>query len=178
MANETDALIARSPRIVLIAALDRARAIGVDNDLPWRLPDDLQQFKRRTLNQTLLMGRRTAESLGRALPSRRNLVLTHSGRVPFAQMEPVASLEAALAQTATTLFAIGGASVFEMCLPIADTMVLTHVDTQVARADTWFPEYDAACWQELTRTSHAVDARHLFSFDVVEYRRIGLASAD
>lgn len=178
MAHETDASTARPPRIVVVAAMDRARAIGVDNDLPWRLPDDLQQFKRRTLNQTLLMGRRTAESLGRALPSRRNLVLTHSGRVPFPQMEPVASLDAALARTDTTLFAIGGASVFELCLPLAETMVLTFVDTQVARADTWFPEYDATCWQEIARTSHAADARHAFRFDVVEYRRIGMVAAD
>ena len=178
MAHETNELTSRPPRIVLIAAMDRARAIGVDNDLPWRLPDDLQQFKRRTLNQTLLMGRRTAESLGRALPSRRNLVLTHSGRVPFAQMEPVASLDAALAQAATTLFAIGGASVFELCLPLAEAMVLTFVDTQVARADTWFPEYDTSAWQEIARTSHAVDARHAFSFDVVEYRRIRMVVAD
>ena len=70
-------------RISLVAALDHLRAIGRDNDLPWRLPDDLKRFKALTLGKPVLMGRRTAESLGRALPGRLNLVLTRSGRVPF-----------------------------------------------------------------------------------------------
>lgn len=76
-----------APVLRLVAALDRARGIGRGNELPWRLPDDLQRFKALTLGKPLLMGRRTAESLGRALPGRRNLVLTRSNQVPFAGME-------------------------------------------------------------------------------------------
>ena len=76
-----------SVELVLIAALDRNRAIGRGNALPWHLPDDLKRFKSLTLGKPVLMGRKTAESLGRALPKRRNLVLTRSGQVPFDGME-------------------------------------------------------------------------------------------
>ena len=86
-----------SPALVVIAALDRNRAIGRGNALPWHLPDDLKRFKALTLGKPVLMGRKTAESLGRALPKRRNLVLTRSGRVPFDGMETVASLDEAQA---------------------------------------------------------------------------------
>ena len=82
--------------ISLVAAMDRERAIGIDNGLPWHLPDDLKRFKAMTTGKTVLMGRRTAESLGRALPNRINLVLTRSGRVPFDGMQAVASLEQAM----------------------------------------------------------------------------------
>ena len=78
-------------RLALIAALDRNHAIGRGNALPWHLPDDLRRFKALTLGKPLLMGRKTAQSLGRALPGRRNLVLTRSGQAPFAGMEAVAS---------------------------------------------------------------------------------------
>ncbi|HEY5782376.1 MAG TPA: dihydrofolate reductase, partial [Lysobacter sp.] len=82
--------------LVLVAALDRHGAIGRDNDLPWRLPDDLKRFKALTLGKPVLMGRKTAQSLGRALPGRRNLVLTRSGQVPYEGMQAVASVEEAL----------------------------------------------------------------------------------
>ena len=90
-------MAASQAQVSLIAALDRAYAIGKGNDLPWHLPDDLKRFKALTLGKPVLMGRKTAESLGRALPKRRNLVLTRSGQVPFAGMQAVASLDAALA---------------------------------------------------------------------------------
>src|SRR3954471_4875135 len=114
-------------RLSLVAALDREFAIGKDNGLPWHLPDDLKRFKALTLGKPLLMGRRTAESLGRALPGRRNLVLTRSGAVPHAGMEAVASLEAALRATedAERLCVIGGGEVFEATLPLASRMHLT-----------------------------------------------------
>ena len=83
-------------RISLVAALDRNRGIGRGNELPWRLPDDLKRFKALTLGKPVLMGRRTAESLGRALPGRLNLVLTRSGRVPFEGMQAVASVDEAV----------------------------------------------------------------------------------
>ena len=83
-------------RVSLIAALDRASAIGKGNALPWHLPDDLKRFKALTLGKPVLMGRRTADSLGRALPKRRNLVLTRGSAVPFAGMQAVASLDEAL----------------------------------------------------------------------------------
>ena len=159
----------------LIAAMDRARAIGRGNALPWWLPDDLKRFKALTLGKPVLMGRKTAESLGRALPGRENLVLTRSGRVPFEGMRAVASLEAALAATrnAETLMVIGGGEVYAMALSLASVLHLTEVDTEVEGADAWFPAFAAEDWIETAREHHPADARHACGFDFVEYRRRG-----
>jgi dihydrofolate reductase len=141
--------------------------------LPWHLPDDLKRFKSLTLGHPLLMGRRTAESLGRALPRRRNLVLTRSGRVPFEGMQAVASLDEALVLAgADTLMVIGGGEVFALALPRATRMHLTFVDTVVEGADAWFPAYDESRWREVGRARHTVDARHAFAFDDVDYERV------
>jgi dihydrofolate reductase len=170
-----------SVKLVLIAALDRHRAIGRHNDLPWRLPDDLRRFKAVTLGKPILMGRKTAQSLGRALPGRRNLVLTRSGQVPFGQMEPVASVDQALEMVsrgsdgqAVELCVIGGGEVYALCLPRATGMYLTHVDTVVEDADAFFPAFDPAAWQVLARESHAADARHAHAFEFIDYRRMPL----
>ena len=160
--------------LALIAALDRNFAIGRDNALPWHLPDDLKRFKALTLGKPLLMGRRTAESLGRALPGRRNLVLTRSGRAPFARMEAVASVDLAIAAAeddATELCVIGGGEVYALCLPRATRMHLTHVDTVVAGADAHFPAWDDAQWQVTARQPHAADAKHGLAFVFVDYSR-------
>lgn len=136
------------PSISLIAALDRQRAIGRGNALPWRIPEDLKRFKALTLGKPLLMGRKTAESLGRALPGRLNLVLTRTGQVPFTGMQAVASVEEAVrhAADAGELMVIGGGEVYELALPQASRLYLTHVDTCVEDADTWFPAIDSSQW--------------------------------
>jgi len=165
------------PTLSLIAALDRQRAIGRDNMLPWHLPDDLKRFKALTLGKPVLMGRKTAHSLARALPGRSNLVLTRSGQVPFAGMQPVASLDAALMiaadQGADELCVIGGAQVYALALARAKTLHLTHVETVVEGADTWFPAFDQSQWAVVARSGHGADERHRFGFAFVEYRRIG-----
>jgi dihydrofolate reductase len=163
------------PALALIAALDREFAIGRGNALPWRLPDDLKRFKALTGSAPILMGRRTAESLGRALPGRRNLVLTRGGRVPFAGMEAVASLPDALARSVAdpTLWVIGGGEVYALCLPQAERMHLTHVDTVVAGADAFFPRFDPAHWTIADREPHPADDRHAHAFEFVDYRRAG-----
>jgi len=162
-------------RMTLVAALDRNRSIGRGNAMPWHLPDDFRHFKMLTLGKPVLMGRRTAESLGRALPGRTNLVLTRSGRVPFDGMQAVASLDEAIAiaaaQGAAELCVIGGGEIYALALPRADVLQLTHVDTVVDGADAFFPAWDASQWREMSRTSHAADAKHAHAFDFVEYRR-------
>ena len=157
----------------LLAALDRAHAIGKDGDLPWHLPDDLRRFKALTLGKPVLMGRRTAESLRRALPGRRNLVLTRSGRVPHPGMEAFASLPAALDALAGVPEAcvIGGGAVFAETLPLAARMHLTWVDTAVAGADAFFPPFDPGQWRVVSRVAHAADERHAFAFEFVDYER-------
>ena len=97
--------------VALVAALDRDRAIGRDGTMPWHLPDDLKRFKALTRGHAILMGRKTAEAIGRALPERRNLMLTRSGVAPFAGMEPVAWLDEALARAGDgPLMVIGGSA--------------------------------------------------------------------
>ncbi|WP_187775807.1 dihydrofolate reductase [Luteimonas suaedae] len=166
--------------IALIAALDRDRAIGRGNALPWRLPDDLKRFKALTLGKPVLMGRRTAESLGRALPGRRNLVMTRRARAPFAGMEAIGSLAEAVvraqADPAGTLCVIGGGEIYALALPLATRMSLTHVDTRVEDADAFFPAFDAAQWRVEARESRPADARHAHAFTFVDYvRRDGQA---
>jgi dihydrofolate reductase len=165
-------------RLSLIAALDRDRGIGRGNELPWRLPDDLKRFKALTLGKPVLMGRKTAQSLGRALPGRRNLVLTRSGEVPYAGMQAVASVEAALAiaaeDVAPELCVIGGGEIYTLCLPAATHMHLTHVDTAVADADARFPRFDAEEWRVTAREGHGADERHAFAFEFVDYVRLGM----
>ena len=142
-------------RTTLIAAVDRQQAIGFDNALPWRLPDDLKRFKTLTLGKTVLMGRKTAESLGRALPDRRNLVLTRSGRVPFEGMQAVSSLDEAMALC-------GGHE------------LMTHVDTELPQADAWFPAFDENDWLETASEDHGIDERHVHRFRFADYFRLNL----
>ena len=161
-------------RISLIAALDRNSAIGKGNALPWHLPDDLKRFKALTLGKPILMGRRTAESLGRALPKRRNLVLTRSGAVPYAGMQAVGSLEQAIAIAhgqGEELCVIGGGEVYALALPRATHLHLTLVATAVEGADAFFPRFDSGDWREAARRAHPADAAHAFAFDFVDYER-------
>ena len=157
----------------LLAALDRAFAIGKDGDLPWHLPDDLKRFKALTLGKPVVMGRRTAESLRRALPGRRNLVLTRSGRIPHEGMEPFDSLRAALDSVADAPEAcvIGGCEVFAAALPLATRLHLTWVDTVVESADAFVPPFDAAQWQVVARDPHRADDRHAVAFEFVDSER-------
>ncbi|RZA13038.1 MAG: dihydrofolate reductase [Lysobacteraceae bacterium] len=161
-------------QVALVAALDREFAIGKGNALPWRLPDDLKRFKALTLGKPILMGRRTAESLGRALPGRRNLVLTRGGTVPFGGMDAVASLEQAItlaASDADELCVIGGGEIYALALPHSTRLLLTFVDTIVDGADAFFPRFDPADWRETARSAHAADARHAFAMEFVDYER-------
>ena len=159
--------------LILVAALDREHAIGKGNTLPWHLPADLKRFKALTLGKPLLMGRKTAQSLGRALPGRRNLVLTRSGQVPFDGMEAVPSLDDAIAMARRdgggTLCVIGGGEIYALCLPHATRMHLTHVDTVVDGADAFFPRFDPDGWHVAHREAHAADARHAHAFEFVDY---------
>ena len=170
--------------LALIAALDRDFAIGQGNALPWSLPDDLKRFKALTLGHPVLMGRKTAESLGRTLPGRRNLVLTRAGRVPFDGMEAVGSIDEAIALAADaaaveghgparrpTLMVIGGGEVYAQALPRASRLHLTWVDTRVEGADAWFPRFDPTLWTMTDSEAHAADARHAHAFRFVDYAR-------
>lgn len=161
-------------KLSLIAALDRNHGIGHGNAMPWHLPDDFRHFKALTLGKPILMGRKTAESLGRALPGRTNLVLTRGGQVPFDGMRAVASLDEArdiaAAEGAGELCVIGGGEIYRLLIAQATDLYLTRVDAEVV-ADTHFPEVDPALWREVDSQPHPVDARHAFAFRFVHYLR-------
>ena len=159
-------------RISLIAALDRNRAIGRDGAMPWHLPDDLQRFKALTLGKPVLMGRKTALAIGRALPGRENLVLTRGDAAPFADQQVVHSLDAAIQRAnGDELAVIGGGEVYALALPVATHLHLTFVDTRSEDADAFFPAFDAADWVETAREQRGVDTRHAFARSFVDYAR-------
>jgi dihydrofolate reductase len=164
---------AHRPSISLIVARAQNGVIGRDNALPWRLPSDLRRFKTLTMGKPMLMGRRTFESIGRALPGRVSLVLTRdpTWRAPGAVA--VHSLDEALAQagSAPELVVIGGAELFKLVLPLAERIYLTDVHAAIP-GDTHFPELAPAEWRELEHSAHAADAdhAHAMSFRTLERR--------
>ncbi|MGN6518708.1 MAG: dihydrofolate reductase [Dokdonella sp.] len=160
-------------KISLVAALDRRLAIGRDGAMPWHLPEDLRRFKALTLGRPVLMGRKTALAIGRALPGRDNLVLTRGDEAPYAGQHVVHSLDEAIshARDASELAVIGGGEVYALVLPRATHLHLTWVDTEVAGADAFFPAFDAHDWVETARETHAADARHAFAMTFVDYAR-------
>jgi len=158
--------------VSLIAALDRNFAIGRDGAMPWHLPDDLKRFKQLTLGKPVLMGRKTALAIGRALPGRHNLVLTRGNVAPYEGQQVVASLTAAIAAAqGEELCVIGGGEVYTLALPSATRLHLTWIDTQAVHADAHFPRFDAAHWRETARIDHPADAKHEYSFSFVDYVR-------
>jgi dihydrofolate reductase len=159
--------------VSIIAALADNGVIGRHGALPWHLPDDLRRFKALTMGRPILMGRRTFESISRALPGRRNLVLTRNTRTFPDGIEPVANLAAALARCADAaeLCVIGGAEVYAQTLPLATHLELTRVHLD-ARGDVRFPAIDATQWRELERIEHPADERHEWPMTFVTLERV------
>jgi len=165
--------VCRMPmKISLIAALDRDFAIGRDGAMPWHLPDDLKRFKALTLGKPVLMGRKTARAIGRALPGRMNLVLTRGERAPFDGQAVVHSIDDAIARAGQSeLAVIGGGEVYALALPRATHLHLTWIDTIADGTDAHFPRFDPHDWVETAREHHAADAKHAFAMDFVDYAR-------
>jgi dihydrofolate reductase len=156
--------------ITLVVAIDAQRGIGVDNTLPWHLPEDLAHFKRVTLGHPIIMGRKTFDSIGRPLPKRRNIVVTRSRDWRHEGVESAASLDEAIALVGEEPASIiGGAQVFNEAMPLADRMIVTHIDA-VYRCDTFFPEIDPALWTVTAREDHRSADGLAYSF--VTYERI------
>lgn len=160
--------------ISIIAAVAKNGVIGVDNDLPWRLPDDLAYFKKITIDKPIIMGRKTWESLNGALPNRTNIVISSTpsyqaeGAVVLPNMQ--SALEIANSKQATQAMVIGGAMLFAEALPLAQNCYLTEVNTEIA-GDVYFPEFDRNEWIEVSRRHHPADERHAYDFDFVHLLR-------
>ena len=157
--------------ITIIAAVARNRAIGFDNKLIYWLPNDLKRFKQLTTGHTIIMGRRTFESLPKgALPNRRNVVLSRTTN-DFPGCDTYVSLSEALAHCSADedVYIIGGASVYRQAMSVADRLCLTEIDDTPAEGDTFFPDYSD--WREVWREDHQADDRHAHSYSFVDYVR-------
>jgi dihydrofolate reductase len=152
----------------LVVAVARNGVIGRDNRLPWRLPDDLAYFKRVTMGHPVVMGRRTWQSIGRPLPGRQNIVVSRNRSLQAPGCTVVGSLEEAwkAAGDAEEVSVIGGTTLFEETLPIADRIHLTEVEAEV-EGDTFFPPFDRGEWTEREVERHPADARHEYPFRIV-----------
>jgi dihydrofolate reductase len=156
----------------LVVAMARNRVIGRDNALPWRLPADLAHFKRVTLGHPIVMGRRTFESIGKALPGRKNIVLSHDASFVAPGCTVVTSLEEAwkAAGDADEVSIIGGTSLFRESLPVADIIHLTEVEADVP-GDTYFPPFDRGEWDETEVSRHPADERHAYPMRILRLER-------
>ena len=160
--------------ISFVVAVAENGVIGAQGELPWgRLPADLQHFKRLTLGRPVVMGRRTYDSLGRALPQRPNIVVTRQPGWAAPGCETAASVPAALArarQLAEEVCVIGGGEIYREALPAADVIYLTEVH-HAFEGDAFFPPLPPAEWREETRERHEADERHAYAYSFVTLRR-------
>ena len=156
----------------LVVAMARNRVIGRDNALPWRLPADMAHFKKVTMGHPIVMGRRTYQSIGKALPGRKNIVVTRDPAFEAPGCTVVPSLEAAwnAAGNADEVCVIGGTSLFEEALPVADVIHLTEVEADVA-GDTYFPRFDRGAWDEKEIARQPADERHAYPVRILELTR-------
>jgi dihydrofolate reductase len=160
------------PRITIIAALARNGAIGKDNRMPWHITDDLKRFKALTLRHPVVMGRKTFHSIGKSLPGRDNIVITRSHAFAASGCRVVHSLAEALtaAQGAPEVFVIGGAEIYALALPMADSLQLTEVDAAID-GDAYFPNFDRSAWREVSREPGSTAGPDRLRYDFVTYER-------
>ena len=149
--------------------MDRKRVIGAKGGIPWRLPDDLRRLRRLTTGSTVVMGRKTYESIGKPLRDRRTVIVTRQRDYSPEGCQVVGSLDEALAGD---VWVLGGGEIYAQALPRADRMELTFVHTEVPDGDTWFPEWDEHEWKEVGREHHPADERHAHAFDYVTFERV------
>ncbi len=170
--------------ISLIAGIGKNNELGKDNQLLWKLPADLKHFRDTTRGHTVIMGRKTFESLPNgALPNRRNIVITRDPNYRAENIEVVNSIEEAIRlasleqgkkfeenQEEVEVFVIGGAEIYKQALPFVNKLYITHVDGEFD-ADTFFPEIDKNIWKEISRKDHLMDENNECNFSFVEYEK-------
>lgn len=163
--------------ISLIAAVSRNQVIGKENDLPWRLPDDMKYFMQTTSGHHVLMGRKNYDSLPdkfKPLPNRTNIVVTRQDGFQAEGCTVVDSIEKGIEYAAANkeqeLFIIGGAQIYNQALAGADYLYITEIDADI-EGDTYFPDTQPHDWEEISRKHHEADDRHRYSFDFVIYKR-------
>ena len=168
-----DVLVTDSkPQLVLIVAMAHGRVIGNNGQLPWHLSADLKRFKALTMGHPIVMGRKTHESIGRALPGRRNIIVTRNAGLVINGADCATSLQTALdlVSDAEQVYVIGGEQIYRLALPLAERIELTEIDAAIA-GDAWFPEFDRDQWSELKREQH-IDPGSGLGYDFVTLQRL------
>lgn len=160
-----------TPTLALLVAASTNDIIGIDGRLPWHLPDDLAHFKRLTTGHTIVMGRKTFDSIGRPLPHRQNIVLTRDPRWQAPGVGVAHTLDQAIAAaTSPDIFIIGGAQVYWLAMPRAHRLYLTRVHVELA-GDASFTGFDPAQWRLIDSIDHPADDRHEYAFTIESWQR-------
>ncbi|MBN1683882.1 MAG: type 3 dihydrofolate reductase [Gammaproteobacteria bacterium] len=155
----------------IIVAIGKNNVIGYKNQLPWHLPADLSHFKKLTLNKTVVMGRKTYESIGKPLSGRENIIITHDPNYQARGCKIATSLEQAIKMASSKeVFIIGGQSLYAQTLPIADRLYLTLVDIECP-GDTFFPAIHFKDWEEVSREPHFADSHNPYDYCFVTLKR-------
>jgi dihydrofolate reductase len=156
--------------IELVVAASENDVIGRANKLPWHLPADLKHFKSLTVGKPVLMGRKTYESIGKALPQRTNIVMSRSSQFAPGDVEVVGAVQEACAIAGDLLMVIGGAEIYRQCLPLASRIHLTLVHTRIEDGDTFFSDWRLAPWRVTARQRFEPDEKnaHAYSFVTLE----------
>ena len=159
-------------KLSIIVATDEEGLIGKDNDLPWKLSADLQYFQRVTMGKALIMGRRTHESIGRALPGRKNIVITSDQEYESDGCTIAFSVLQALQECGNIeeAMVMGGASLYKQLLPEANTIYLTLVHATLS-GDTWFPDWDKNQWHVLSEEKFPADEKNEHPYSFIVYER-------
>lgn len=153
--------------ISIVVAMSKDKIIGFQNRLPWHLPADLKYFKQLTLHKTIVMGRKTFESIGRPLPQRENIVLSHQ-TLQIEGCQVISSLEQLPHDK--EIMVIGGAQIYKLALPLANDLYITWVDGKF-EGDTLFPDLDWKNWKQLSIESHLPDEKNPFPYHFTYYQR-------
>lgn len=161
--------------ISLLVAMDRNRVIGLDGDMPWNLPNDLKYFKEKTMNHTIIMGRKTFTSLGRVLPKRKHVVLTRNMNLGLPEevvlIHDIEEIKNINHQNPDEeYFVIGGGKIFEQVLPFADRMYITLIDEEF-EGDVYFPKFDEKEWKLVSDKKGEKNERNPYNYTYLQYDR-------
>jgi len=155
----------------LVVAVSENNVIGRANKLPWHLPADLRHFKALTIGKPVLMGRKTYESIGKALPQRTNIVMSRSAQFAPGDCQVVGAVQEAHALAGNLLMVIGGAEIYRQCLPLAGRIHLTLVHTLVEDGDTFFSDWRTAPWHETARRRFERDDKNAYAYSFITLER-------
>ena len=159
--------------ISIIAAVADNMAIGIKNSLPWNMPADMEHFRKATTGKPIIMGTRTFESIGRALPGRKNIVLSSDPNYKAEGCAVAGSIEEALkeAEGSEEVMIAGGASVYKQFLPLANRLYLTFIHHNF-EGDSFFPKFDRKEWQEIERIDNKADEKNAFDYSFIVFEKI------